>query len=214
MPTWSDLAKFQGYRESPSFPVSLDGDGALTTFSWKARTPEGTSVKFFTNASFDGGYSWQGWKEVIQGGSIPDIRTNTDVTNLHFKYMVHVASAAEGITPEVEEVSFSFTPVIEFLNDGDLVLKPEVWITKNGGGDFTIRNITNSNTEFTFKGLIDKETVYVNCDREYIETDLALVYRYDNFNDNYLELLRGVNVLQVIGDGKLTFRYKFKTLQG
>jgi phage-related protein len=101
-----------------------------------------------------------------------------------------------------------------FTNDGDVTCQPELWITKVGNGDVSITNNTNGGSEFKFTGLLNTETVYVDCDNEQIVTDLSNAYRYDNFNDNYLELVRGVNNLVVIGNCKVQFRYRFKTLQG
>lgn len=102
----------------------------------------------------------------------------------------------------------------EFINDGDVVLKPEMWIEKVGNGDVSIVNRTYNNREFKFTGLIDGETVYVDNEREYIETDVPNEYRYSNFNNKYLHLVRGVNILRLTGACKLNFRYQHKTLQG
>lgn len=63
-------------------------------------------------------------------------------------------------------------------------------------------------------GILNKETIYVDNDREHMESNLANTYRYDYFNDEYLELIYGVNRLQVYGNCTLRFRYQFQTLQG
>ncbi|MDH6674229.1 hypothetical protein M2277_004921 [Paenibacillus sp. LBL] len=214
MPTWASVAGFEGHRESPELPVSLEGDGAVSTVKWSGVIPSGTSISLSTNVSFDGGHTWMGWKKATNGGSIPDVTTNTDLTNLIIKYRSFLSSESANVTPELSEVVFTMIPVIQFENAGDYTLKPEMWITKVGNGDISIVNMTDNNREFKFTGLIDGETVYLHNEREYIETSLALVYRYDNFNDNFLELLRGINVLRVNGDAKIQFRYQFKTLQG
>ena len=101
----------------------------------------------------------------------------------------------------------------EFVNDGDVTLKPELWIKKVGSGEVTIVNQTNGNETFSFSSLIDNETVYVDNEAEYIETDLANTYRYGVFNNKYLKLVRGKNVLQVTGKCQLNFRYQYRTLQ-
>jgi phage-related protein len=103
---------------------------------------------------------------------------------------------------------------IDFINHGDVVCKPEMWITKIGNGDISIINETNAGQEFKFTGLVDGEVVYVDNDRDVIKTDLPLTYRFDNFNDNFLETVRGINKLLVRGNCKIQFRYQFKTLQG
>lgn len=119
-------------------------------------------------------------------------------------------------TPVMTSPIYDFstgTGVIDFVNDGDTILKPEIWIQKIGNGDVSIKNMTNKGTEFKFTGLLDAETVYVNNEREYIETSLPSTYRYENFNNNYLELVYGKNRLEVTGECKINFRYQFKTMQ-
>jgi phage-related protein len=103
---------------------------------------------------------------------------------------------------------------LTFTNFGDTICRPEVWIVKVGDGDVSIINNTDGGREFKFTGLSDGETVYVSSEREHIETDKSNTYRYDNFNDNYLKMVRGVNSLVVKGNCKVQFRYTFSTLQG
>jgi phage-related protein len=103
--------------------------------------------------------------------------------------------------------------LVKFTNNGDVICKPEIFINKIGAGDFRIVNTTNMNSEFKFTSLANNETVYVDNEREYIETDIPLTYRYSNFNNGYLEMVRGVNNLMVYGNAIINFRYQFKTLQ-
>jgi phage-related protein len=103
---------------------------------------------------------------------------------------------------------------IDFTNSGDVICKPEIWVTKIGNGDVSIVNETNAGHEFKFTGLLNNETVYVDNDKEVIKTDIAFTYRYSNFNDGFLDTVRGVNRLLVIGNCNIQFRYQFKTLQG
>lgn len=100
--------------------------------------------------------------------------------------------------------------IIEFYNLGHYSLYPEIWIQKSfGDGDISIFNLTNKNTEFKFSNLKQDEEIYVDCENQYIETSLANTNRYDDFNDNYLELVYGKNVLRVSGEVKLKFRYRY-----
>lgn len=103
---------------------------------------------------------------------------------------------------------------IQFINSGDVVCKPEIWITKVGAGDVRIVNNSNKAVEFKFTGLANNEVVYVDNNMEYIETNVPLTYRYSAFNNNYLEMVVGVNNLVVYGNAKINFRYQFKTIQG
>jgi phage-related protein len=100
-----------------------------------------------------------------------------------------------------------------FMNFGHKMLMPELWIKKVGDGDISIENRANKGW-FQFVGLQDKEIVYVDNEREHIETDIIGEYRFDNFNDNYLELEPGRNILNVKGNCILQFRYRFITIQG
>lgn len=103
--------------------------------------------------------------------------------------------------------------VISFTNEGDVSCFPEIWIEKVDGGDFSIVNNTTGK-EFKFTGLVNGELVNVNSYNQIISTSLPATYRYDVFNNNYLEFLRGVNRLTVKGKAKFQFRYFFRTLQG
>jgi phage-related protein len=100
-----------------------------------------------------------------------------------------------------------------FLNMGHVTLKPEIWIKKIGNGDVSILNKANK-IDFEFKGLNDGELIFVDNEREHIESNIENMYRYDSFNDNYLELERGRNILNVKGNCKIQLRYRFKTIQG
>lgn len=105
------------------------------------------------------------------------------------------------------------TPFV-FDNIGDMSLKPEMWITKIGAGDISIINLTDGNKEFKFVNLANNEVVYINNENEVIVTDIPMVYRYDNFNDQYLKFLVGQNHLIAYGKFKMQLRYRFITLQG
>lgn len=102
------------------------------------------------------------------------------------------------------------TRIIEFTNYGDNSLYPEMWIKQKSDGNVSIKNLSNGGKIFEFVDLTLGEEVYIDNKNHDIETDLSLTYRYDNFNNNYLELLRGVNRLEVTGDCDITFRYRFE----
>lgn len=103
--------------------------------------------------------------------------------------------------------------ILSISNNGDTLLYPEIWISKVGNGDVSIINQTNGNMEFKFTDLFDNEMVYVDNENQYIESSISDTLRYDNFNNNYLELVYGINNLFVVGNCKLQFRYRFKRLQ-
>ncbi|GAA4881748.1 hypothetical protein GCM10023310_72280 [Paenibacillus vulneris] len=214
MSTWQYFSSLAGYRTSPTFPLNLDGDGAITSIQWNAKEPAGTSVSIETRISLDNGVTWTNWKGCVNQGTIPDITSQTPLKYAKIQYRALLKTNDKNTTPSLDEVVFSFEPVISFVNEGDVRIRPEIWITKVGNGDFTIINTSNGDDEFKFSNLIDQETIYIHGERELIETSLAAVYRYENFNNNYLELPTGNNVLRVQGNAKLQFRYRHKLLQG
>ncbi|MBU7316154.1 hypothetical protein [Paenibacillus oleatilyticus] len=214
MSTWLSLSNLNGYRTSLIIPIQLDGDGALTRIEWNSVEPSGTKIKIETRLTFDNGLTWTDWKSCTNGGSIPDISSNTSIKLALLQYRSFLETEVSNLTPMLNEVVFFFEPVIHFRNVGDVKVRPEVWIIKVGNGDFSIINTSNGNSEFKFVNLIDQETLYVNGEREQIDTSLAATYRYSNFNDNYLELPVGDNVLRVVGKAKIQFRYRNKLKQG
>ncbi|MNX70414.1 Phage tail protein [compost metagenome] len=104
--------------------------------------------------------------------------------------------------------------VTEIENLGDVICKPEIFIKKVGNGDISIINQTNGDKVFEFKNLLDGETVYVDCENEYIETNLMNTYRYNNFNNQYISMVVGRNTLTLQGSAEIQFRYVFRRYQG
>lgn len=117
---------------------------------------------------------------------------------------------------ELKTLSFNFDPDVEtrveFNNNGDLPIKPEIWFQmpfiKDGKGDFQIIKNTNDTTIFKFTDLLSQEQIYVHNEKEYIESINTVHYRYDNFNNNYLSLNRGKTQLLIKGASQLTMRYQ------
>lgn len=211
MATWSYLAKYRGYYTSSEIPIHLDGDGALTQISWKADVPPGTSLMIQTCLSYDG-IDWGEWKTASNGAFIPDVHVDTPLNHALMKFRVVIETESKDTAPLLEMVSFYFEPVLVFDNKGDSNLKPEIWITKIGNGDFSIVNTSRGNEQFKFTNLIHNETVYVDNEYEHIESSLPVTYRYKDFNDQYLDFDQGQNILRIDGDAKFQFRYSYKFL--
>jgi phage-related protein len=98
-------------------------------------------------------------------------------------------------------------------NEGDVTIKPTIYIIKIGDGDISIVNKTNGNQELKFTGLADNENLMIDCENEDIVTNLVDVYRYENHNDVFLELVRGENYLQIYGNCKLQWKYELRFLR-
>lgn len=111
---------------------------------------------------------------------------------------------------ENKNYSAQDTSTHSISNLGNTLCRPEIEITKVGAGSISIVNTTNAGKTLTITGLQDNEIVYVNGETTEITTSLPDTYRYDNHNGTYLELVYGVNNLQITGKCQITFKYKFK----
>lgn len=119
-------------------------------------------------------------------------------------------------TPEQRTPTYDFSSndtngrEILFENKGHVECKPTVYIKTIGGGDISIVNYSDGAKEFKFTGLASDETITVDNETEDITTDITGLYRYDNFNMNFLSLPHGVNRLRVFGNCILYFKHYFK----
>lgn len=209
MDTWAELAGFKGNYISQEIPYSFSGDGAITKVSWIDIIQSDTTLRVETALSFNGGLTWTDWSTCINGGSVPQITATTSLKNAKLKFRVIMETSSLNSTPFFSNITFDITPIVVFNNKGNAKCKPDIWITKHGNGNFSIVNTSHNNETFAFTGLIDSETIYVNNDRQDIQTSLAVTYRYKDFNDNYLEFPPGMNVLKINGSATIRFRYQF-----
>lgn len=108
------------------------------------------------------------------------------------------------------DCSKSDITMIEISNNGDKPILPQLFITKITSGDLTITNYSNKGEQTIFTSLFDSEELQVNGENEIIETNIPNIWRYDNFNDNYLTLNYGKNTLQINGKCKIRFQYRYK----
>lgn len=99
---------------------------------------------------------------------------------------------------------------ITVTNRGSHNIKPVVTITKKGGGDILLRNMSQRGLDFEIKNLVDEETITVDCEYEEINTSIPFFSRYDSFNDGYLDLGYGDNYILIEGDCIITFEYRYK----
>lgn len=72
-----------------------------------------------------------------------------------------------------------------------------------------------SNQTLIMKNLIDNEEVFIDCQKEDIVSNRQHlgVYRYDDHNDEYLELAVGHNFLKGKGDFDMDMRYQYIFIQ-
>lgn len=98
---------------------------------------------------------------------------------------------------------------ITIENKGHVEVYPEISIEKIGDGHITIMK---NGEIFEIRDLTNREQIYINTEKEIIETDIVGVYRYDNVVGDYHDMVLslGVNEFIVKGKCKIAFRYKFK----
>jgi phage-related protein len=104
---------------------------------------------------------------------------------------------------------------IKLNNNGQLPIKPEIYVNVPDveySAGFSIHNLTNENKGFAISELAGNENLYINADKEFINTSLENTYRYDNLDGDFLELLPGHNRLKIQGDINLYFRYQCKLI--
>ena len=112
---------------------------------------------------------------------------------------------------------FSTNPTfknIQIANEGDQECFPIMYLEKIGAGNVKIINNSNNGQEFLIQNLTNGENLEIDNSKEVIETDIPLIYRYDDHNDVWLSFVRGMNNLRVEGACKIRFKYQFKTLAG
>lgn len=99
--------------------------------------------------------------------------------------------------------------IINISNKGHVSTFPDIWIEKTDKGSIEIRNLSNGNELFKLDNIKIGEKLFVDCENEVINTSLERTYRYDDFNDNYLELKYGVNELELSPNMIIRMRYKY-----
>lgn len=102
------------------------------------------------------------------------------------------------------------TSTITIANNGHFDIYPEISIKKNGIGTVTIESLDDGGSIFEVRDLTNLEDIYINCEKEIIETDAIGVYRYDNIIGEFPRLVYGQNRFKVTGDCQIQFRYKNK----
>ncbi len=117
-----------------------------------------------------------------------------------------------------EEYDFSsndeYGSLVSINNKGDTILKPNVQIEKVGAGNVSIVNESNNDLEFAFVDLQNGDIIQIDNENEYIHVvDPPDTYRYDNFNNVFLEIVLDQNDLRIYGDCKVQFEYRYKYLK-
>lgn len=98
---------------------------------------------------------------------------------------------------------------VTIKNEGHVEIFPEISIEKVGDGHITIMK---DGEVFEVRDLTNREQIYINTEKEIIETDIVGVYRYENVIGDFHDMAMpvGDNEFTIQGNCKIAFRYKFK----
>lgn len=108
------------------------------------------------------------------------------------------------------DLSDSEVSEIEFTNFGDKTIQPHVTIEKVDDGDIVISNVYAKAEPLIVTDLLDGEKIEIDPDLPSIESNLPNVWRYDNFNENYITLPYGNSVFKVEGKCRIQFQFRYK----
>lgn len=201
--------------ETP-FKISLTlaklGDNNLWTLEERSRIARWLGVKKF--AEFYSGDNPSKIYFLTYSGGI-NLRTNG---SLQGYLTVEFQSVSPYMyTPIIRKIwnldSITAATVVEIDNEGDTLLYPDrMRIYKVGAGSLSIQNLMDGGREFKFTGLSDKEELLVQNKLRSITTSKPDTLRYDNFNNNYLRLVTGLNRLVVTGACAIELLYRCEKL--
>ena len=113
-----------------------------------------------------------------------------------------------------KEHEFNEIKEIKINNIGQYPIYPEIFITMPGSysAGFSVNNLTNENKGFSMSELSLNEELYINCEKQFINTSEDNTYRYNNMEGDFLELLPGYNKLKLQGSAEIYFKYQCKLI--
>ena len=212
MKNWGSLLNIKGSYISKIHSISTNSPNYLTTIAANILNVHNKEVHFYFSASYDY-ITWTDWKEINLDET--NLLDQYELKGLAFKYKITMSASKEHEKPYIQSFSIQFDPCAVFENLGDFNIKPKVWIRKkNGNGDIELTN-TMTNQKMRLRNLIHDEEVYIHCQKEDIVSNRQNlgVYRYDDHNDEFLELVTGKNYLKASGDFDMQVRYQHIFIQ-
>lgn len=207
MSTWSSIGVPRGSYISKAFLVSNNLDRYLATIKETVLNPHNQTIEYYFSVSNDS-VDWGEWKRLHLTSY--DFLNDYRLSNLYVRFLVRMTSETESKKPYLQSLNLELKPFGFIENNGDLPIKPKLWIRKrNGSGDIQLINYTTGQI-LELKDLNNSEEVYIDCENEEIVSSNQSngVYRYDSHNDEYFELARGDNLITSYGDFDLDIRYR------
>lgn len=113
------------------------------------------------------------------------------------------------VNTSIETVT-STPKTITVTSDSHFDVYPEISIVKNGIGTIIIESLDDGGNIFEVRDLTNLEDIYLNCEKEIIETDILGTYRYDKIIGEFPRLIFGANRFKITGACTIQFRYKNK----
>lgn len=212
MTRWKDIMLPYGEYISEPFPVSSDFDRYVATINITGQNIHNQRMDFYYSVSNDQ-QEWSDWKGFNESSA--ELLNDYRLYQLYFRFKIVFSSETLSKRPYFQSVSIYLEPYTLAENIGDTVTKPKLWLTKkNSPGDITLTN-KMTGQEIIFKDIYLNEQIFIDCESEEIISSFqnSGIYRYDNHNDEWLELLAGENYLKGYGDFDLDLRYTGKLLQ-
>ncbi|MET4561036.1 hypothetical protein ABIA69_002181 [Lysinibacillus parviboronicapiens] len=212
MTNWGSISTVKGSYISNIHSISTNAQKYLTTMAATIVNVYAKQVEFYYSVSYDT-LKWTTWQPINFNNT--GLLDQYSLKGMSFRYKIVMSATNEHEKPYIQTFSISFDPCAVLENLGDFTVKPKVWIRKkNGNGNVAITN-TMTNQKMQLHNLIDNEEVFIHCQKEEIVSDRqnSGVYRYDDHNDEFLELMIGNNYIQADGDFDMHVRYQHVFIQ-
>lgn len=209
---WKDLRLPRGRLVTSPYSISNKLDKYIILIEDDIRISGKQRIEYYFQVSYDK-ISWSNWERIYTTSY--DFLNEYKLEGLYIRFSVIFISDGRTPPPSLYSLKLTFKPFSHINNEGSLTVLPKIWIRKkNGKGDVKMIN-HSTNQVMEFKNLSNGEEVYVDCENEEIvSSNQSLgVYRYDDHNAEFLELIKGDNYITFEGDFDWDVRYKAKLLQ-
>lgn len=111
---------------------------------------------------------------------------------------------------DLSTISAPETIIMQNMSNIEKWYEPELEIIKkNGAGDVTITNLTDSASAFELTGLLNNEEIYVNNNFKQIVSNEPDRYPLNYFNRGWLRLAYGNNNIEVDGQCEISTRMRY-----
>ena len=108
------------------------------------------------------------------------------------------------------------TTIIELHNLSNINknYKPKIQFELvDGETDVQFKNLSNAGQIMKFENLNPLETISIDCENEIVKSSLLMSKPFEKFNKNFLELVYGVNQIEIQGRCKVWVKSQFPILQ-